>query len=109
MYKKKESKHMWTILDGNGHYSNGIKEIDRGINAYISYNTFGPECRGFLTLQRAMTVIDQLRSQSNYNGFSNTFSLDYLSVDELIQEHKNFIGENMILEYRNIIKHKNII
>jgi len=111
MYKKKESRNMWVILDGNGHYASGIKEIDRGLNAYISYNTFGPECRGFLTLKRAVIIVGKLRSQSDDAGFDNTFLLHYLGIEEIIKDHKNFVGENMIIQYENItnLKGRNII
>ncbi|HEY8805262.1 MAG TPA: hypothetical protein VIM42_09210 [Clostridium sp.] len=91
-----EKRNVWVILDSKGNYSGGIRRIENE-DIYISWKSFGPECRAYLNLEKATNVIWDLRASSNAVGLDETFYLDYVVLEDIIAEHKDSSGVDLVM------------
>ena len=99
---------MWVIKDSKNNFAGAIREFEEGIFTYLSYHTFSEECRCQGSLLRATDLISDLRAKAMYVGLTENFHLEYVGLDELT-EHKEFIGDNMIVLDINIFPSSNMV
>lgn len=92
-------KWIWVIKDSKGNLANkkSIKMWDSKTWIYVTYQTFSPECRGYMDLMACECAMDKLWSKSRDMDLDESFHLEYVNIEDAIKEHKAFIGDNMIL------------
>ena len=90
------SRIIWVIKDmetGNFVRRDCFKIID-GKNLYISYRTFSRECRGYNDKDCAVIAQNKLMEQSYV---SIGFEVLEVNLEGLIRDHRDFVGENMVV------------
>lgn len=91
----------WVIKDDEEHFANKNSIKKSGINTwiYISYKTFSPfDCRGYTTKQAAEKVLTELNRRKTLLSMNTALHLESHNIQELIQQHKEFSGENMVIQ-----------
>lgn len=90
---------IWVIKNSNSNYVHrkSVKILDSKTYMYISYKTFGPECRGWSDQLKAEHWMDVLKLKSKEVGLEEVFYLEYINLNDAIKLHKAFNGENMVV------------
>jgi len=95
-----DGKHfVWVIKDSKGHFvhANSIKMYDSKTWMYVSSKTFSSDSRGYDNHNGAACAKDRLYSKCIKMKLNEVFSLEYLNLDDLIKQHKEFTGENLVI------------
>ena len=92
-------RNVYVILDQKGNLANAnsIGRIEKNIMAYVSFKTFSPECRAYLTEAQAQKALGKLQTKAKIMELDSIFTLEFVDLDNLIKEGKTFQGENMVL------------
>jgi len=95
----KTEEFIWVIKDQDGNFAhkNSIGKSDNHSWLYISFKTFSPECRGYIDKSYAEESLSDLNKNKIIAGFNIDFHLEYLSIDRIIEQHRGFVGDNLIL------------
>lgn len=98
--KDNDSETIWVIKDQHGNFVNGnsIIKSDTGCWIYIPNKTFSPDARGYKTRKQAEAVIEKLNRKKTAAKFNIIFSIEKVSLIELINEHK-MVKEQIIQKY----------
>ncbi|WP_088185859.1 hypothetical protein [Desulfosporosinus sp. FKA] len=94
-----ERTMLWVIRDDRGNFAdrNSIFKSQASTWLYVSHKTFSPECRAYKTKRQALKVLSQLNDKKCNLGIDTEFSLDYVDIDKLIEEHKAFDGDSITI------------
>jgi len=87
---------VWVIKDQDGNFvnENCFKRFD-GDDLYVSYRNFSEECRGYLSYERAVNALQNIRCKS-VNGV--VFDVLEVNLSDVISQNRLFQGENMIVK-----------
>lgn len=91
--------YAWVVRDNHNNlaHARSFKTIDNEL-LYISYQTFGPECRAYMDLLKAERVMDVLNWEVEKMRLNDTtFHLEYVDLGEATKQHLEFDGENMVI------------
>ena len=96
---KTEVRPVWVIKDSNNNFANAnsIGKIEKNVMAYVSFKTFSPECRAYLTETQAHKALGKLQTKAETMELDSIFTLEYVELSNMIKESKAFQGENMVL------------
>jgi len=92
-------KWIWVVKDSKGNFAhaNSIKKWNSKTWMYVSFKSFSQECRGCVDQMAAERALDKIYSKSRDMGLNESFTLEYVNIDDAIKQHKVFKGENMVL------------
>ena len=95
---KLNGKSIWIIKDQNGNiaHRNSIGKIKHGW-IYIAYKTFSEDCRGYITKEQAEKALLKLNKMRLIAGLDYDFHIELHNLNKIIQEHKLFRGENLVI------------
>lgn len=95
---------VWVIKDSQGNfaYKNSIDKWDSKTWFYSSYKTFGMACRANQNLYKAEQYLETLTKKAEEIGLEESFHLEYMDINNAIDEHENFKGENHIVVFKKV-------
>lgn len=98
----------WVIKDQDDNFAhrNSIGKSGKNTCIYISFKTFSPECKGYISKESAELALQELNRRKSIMGLPNTFNLEYNIISELTKLHREFQGENMVIYEKT---HSNIL
>lgn len=91
-------KNVWVIKDEQDQFT--LKNsIGKNVHSwlYIASKTFSEECWGYTKKERAEEVLAKLNKMKTIAEFDITFHLEYLNLEKIINDHKVFQGENLVI------------
>ena len=97
---------IWVLKNSKGNLApaNSVKKWDSKTLMYVTFKTFSPECRGYIDLMSAEKALTKLYSKIRDMGLKEKFTLNYVNIDDAINQHELFKGENMILLEKSVVK-----
>jgi hypothetical protein len=95
---------IWVIKDSKGNFArkDSVHKWDKKTWYYSAYKTFSPGCRGNKNLYNTERYLEILTKKAKEMGLDEKFHLEYVDIDEVIQEHENFTGENHIVIWKKV-------
>lgn len=94
---------VWVIKDNYNYFAhdNSIRKYDPNTWMYISYKTFDPACRGYLTNESANKALEQININKDIMGINTKFRLEKVNYDIIIKQYQEFNGENLKIQYKS--------
>jgi hypothetical protein len=94
------SRSGWFLKDDKNRFVNKdcIKAIGINTYQYISYLTFSPECRAYITriaAEEALLTLNKI-IEKVYTGVC--FHIECLTANDVISQGREFKGNNMIIQ-----------
>lgn len=89
---------IWVIKNQYGNFANAnsVKMWDKKTSIYVTFKTFSQECRGYVTQESAERAMDKLYSKIKKIGLEESFTMEYVNMDELIDD-VSLSTDNMIV------------
>ena len=101
-------EYLWVIKDQDGNFAhrNSIGKSGKNTCIYISFRTFSPECKGYISKESAELALQELNRRKSIMRLPNTFNLEYNILSKMTKLQREFQGENMVIYEKT---HSNIL
>lgn len=96
---------IWILKDSKGNFANAnsVCKWNKNTWLYVTFKTFGKECRGYVDQYAVDRALTKLYSRIKEMGIKETFRIEYVKLSDVIKQNKAFEGENMVVVEKKLV------